>query len=44
VVSPNHLSPTPLTSSTLKTPENTEENPGDPRPADEDIDMEYFSD
>jgi hypothetical protein len=29
----------------MKTPENTEENPGDPGPEDEeDIQIEYFSD
>jgi hypothetical protein len=44
LVSPNHLSPTPSTSSAMKTPENAEENSGDSEPADvEDIQMEYFS-
>jgi hypothetical protein len=33
-VSPDPLSPTP-TSSTMKTPKNTEEDPNDPEPADE---------
>ena len=35
VVSPDLLSPTPLTSSAMKTPENTEEESDDPAPADE---------
>jgi hypothetical protein len=35
VVSPDLLSPTPLTSSALKTQENTEEESGDLAPADE---------
>jgi hypothetical protein len=39
------LSPTPSTFSEVKTPENTEEDPDDPEPADEgDIQMEYSSD
>jgi len=37
------LSPTP-TSSAVKTPENTEEDPDEPQPADEgDIQVEYSS-
>jgi hypothetical protein len=45
VVSSDHLSPTPSTSAVIKTPKNTEENPGDPEAADEgDIQMEYSSD
>jgi hypothetical protein len=45
VVSPDCLSPTPTTSSSMKTPENTEHNPDDPEPAGEgDIQMEYSSD
>ena len=40
VVSPDPLSPTPSTSSAMKTPEKTEEDPDDPEPADErDIQM-----
>ena len=36
------LSPTPSTSSTMMTPENAEEDPDDPEPADEgDIQIEY---
>jgi len=39
------LSPTPSTSSAIKTLENTEEDCDDPEPADEgDIQMEYFPD
>jgi hypothetical protein len=34
VVSPDLLSPTPLTSSAMKTQENTEEESDDPAPAD----------
>jgi hypothetical protein len=45
VVSPDHLSPTPSTlstSSAVNTPENIEEDPDSPKPADEgDIQMEY---
>jgi hypothetical protein len=45
VVSPNPLSPTPSTSSAIKTPESTEEDPDDPEPADDgDIQMEYCCD
>jgi hypothetical protein len=33
VVFPDPLSPAPLTSSAMKTPENTEEDPDDPEPA-----------
>jgi len=41
VVSHNSLSLIPLTSSALKTPENTEENPDEPKSEDEgDIQME----
>jgi len=44
VVSPDHLSPTLSTSSTIKTPSKTEEDPDDPDPADEgDIQVEYSS-
>jgi hypothetical protein len=35
VVRSNSLSPIPSISSTVKTPENTEEDPDDPEPADE---------
>jgi hypothetical protein len=43
VVSPDALSPTPSTSS-MKTPEVTEEDHDDPEPADEgDIQMQYCS-
>jgi len=35
VVSPDTLSATPATSSAVKTPENTEENPDDPETADQ---------
>jgi hypothetical protein len=35
VISPDPLSPTPSTSSAMKTPENTEEEPDDPEPSDE---------
>jgi hypothetical protein len=42
VVPPDPSSPTPSTSSATKIPENTEEEPDDPQPADEeDIQMEY---
>jgi hypothetical protein len=34
-VSPDPLSPTPSTFSAIKTPENTEEDPDNPEPADE---------
>jgi hypothetical protein len=45
VVTPDPLSPTPSTSSTVETPKNTKEGPGHPEPADEgNIQMEYFSD
>jgi hypothetical protein len=41
VVPSDSLSPAPSTSSSMKPPENTEEDPGDPGPADgEDIQME----
>jgi hypothetical protein len=35
VVSPNSMSPTPSTFTATMTPENTEEDPDDPEPADE---------
>jgi hypothetical protein len=39
------LSPTPSSISTVKTPENTEEDSGEPEPAAEgDIQIEYSSD
>lgn len=42
VLSPDTLSPTPSTSSVVKTPENAEEDSDDPKPEDEaDIQMEY---
>ena len=44
VVLPDLLSPTPSTSLTLKTPENTEEDPDNPELADGDIQMECSSD
>ena len=45
VISPDPLSPTPSTYSTMKTPQNTEEDPNDPEPADEgDIQMECSCD
>jgi hypothetical protein len=45
VVSPEPLSPTPLTSSAMKTPENTEKDPDNTEPADEgDIQIERSSD
>jgi hypothetical protein len=45
VVSPDHLSPMPSTSSIMKTPENTAKGPDDPEPADKgDIQREHFSD
>jgi len=45
VVCPDHLSPTPSTSSAVRTPENTEWDPDDLKPADEgDIQTEYSSD
>jgi hypothetical protein len=44
VVYSDPLSPTPSMSSAMKTPENTEEDPDNPEPADEgDIQMEYPS-
>jgi len=44
VAHPDILSPTPTTSSVMKTPENREQNPDDPEPAGEgDIQMEYYS-
>jgi hypothetical protein len=43
VISPDSLSPTASTSSAMKTPENTEENPDDCEPADEgNIQMELY--
>jgi hypothetical protein len=45
VVPPNFLPPTPATSSAIKTPNNTHQEPDDPEPADEgDIQMDYSSD
>ena len=45
VVSHDLLSPTPSTSSAVKSPENTEEYSDDPEPATaDDIQMEYSSD
>jgi len=42
VVSPDHLSTTPSTSSAVNAPENIEEDPDRPKPANEgDIQMEY---
>jgi hypothetical protein len=42
---PTSQSPMPSTSSAVKTPQNTEEDPDDPKPAGEsDIQMEYPSD
>jgi len=43
VVPPNVLYPTP-TSSNIKTPKNTQQEPEDPESADGDIETEYFSD
>ena len=44
-VSPDHWSPTPSISSTLNTPENTQEDPEVPGPTDEeDNQMEYSYD
>jgi hypothetical protein len=42
VVPPHPWSPTPSTLSAIKTPENTEEDPDDSEPADEDTQMEYL--
>ena len=43
-VSPDPLSPTAATFSTMKTPEKREENPNDPEPTDDgNIQMEYSS-
>ena len=45
VVIPDPISPAPSTSSTMKTPENTEDNLHDPEQADEgDIQTEHSSD
>jgi len=45
VLSPDPLSPTPSIPSNMKTPENTEDNPDDPQPAEGgDIQMEYSFD
>lgn len=38
------LSSTPTAASTMETPENTENEPGDPEPVDGDIKIEYSSD
>jgi hypothetical protein len=44
-VSPDPLSLTPSSTSTIKTPENIEEDPGDPESADEgDIQRQYSFD
>jgi hypothetical protein len=43
VVSPDPLSPTVSSASAMKTPENREEDPDDPKPTDEDIQMKYYS-
>jgi hypothetical protein len=40
VIPPDHLSPAWSTSLVMKSPENTEEDPDDPEPADGDIQME----
>jgi hypothetical protein len=45
VISLDHFSATPSTSSAMKTPQNTEKDPNDPEPADEgEAQMEYSSD
>jgi len=44
VVCPDPLSSAPSTSSAMRTPENTEEDPDDLKPADGDIQIEYSSD
>jgi hypothetical protein len=45
VVSPAPSSPTPSTSSVTKTPENTDEDPNEPKPvAEGDIQIRYSSD
>jgi len=45
VVSPDSLFPAPPTPSAMRNPENAEEDPGGPEPADEgNIQMEYSSD
>jgi hypothetical protein len=45
VVSPDPLFPTPPTPSAMRNPENAEEDPDGPEPADEgNIQMEYSSD
>jgi hypothetical protein len=45
VLSPDPLYPTPSIPSNMKTPENTEDDPDDPQPAEEgDIQMEYSFD
>jgi len=45
VVFPDPLFPTPPTPSAMRNPENTEEDPDGPEPADEgNIQMEYSSD
>jgi hypothetical protein len=43
-LSPDTLSSTPSTSSALKSPHNTEEDPDGPEQADGDIQMEYSCD
>jgi hypothetical protein len=44
VVPPDPLSPILSPSSGMQTPENTEDDPDDPEPADEDVQMEHCSD
>jgi len=44
VTSPHPLSPTPSTSSAMKTPENIAKDPDDPQAADNTFQMEYSSD
>jgi hypothetical protein len=42
LVSPGPFSPTPSTASNMKTPENAEEDPGDPKLTDEgDMQLQY---
>jgi hypothetical protein len=38
------MSPNPSTSSAMRTPGNTKQNPDDPETVERDIHMEYFSD
>lgn len=45
VLPPDPLSSTPSIPSNMKTPENTDDDPDDPQPAEEgDIQMEYYFD